>query len=169
MTMQLFSTVTVGSGGVASIEFTSIPATGKDLLVVLSGRASGSDYAATLYVQVNNNTSSIYKKTYLTGYNNNVQTAKVTAGTEISIQTQIPGALATSNTFGNASIYFPDYAGSNEKQIHIDSASENNANQAAPGILTGLWANTAALTSIKLSHDSGNFVQYSTASLYIIS
>jgi hypothetical protein len=34
------SSVTVGSGGAADIEFTSIPATYTDLLLVLSGRGT---------------------------------------------------------------------------------------------------------------------------------
>ena len=42
-TYTLISSVTVGSGGASSIDFTSIPATYTDLCLVWSGRSAGSD------------------------------------------------------------------------------------------------------------------------------
>ena len=55
VTYKLIETVTVGVGGAASIDFTSIPQTYKDLLFVVSGRATTDN--PTLYTYFNNDTT----------------------------------------------------------------------------------------------------------------
>ena len=60
MAMTLVSTTTVPSGGAASIEFTNIPQTGKDLLLVCSLRqTTGSE----LIVEYNNFAGSYVTRT----------------------------------------------------------------------------------------------------------
>ncbi len=70
------------------------------------------------------------------------------------------------NTFANGEIYIPNYTASVNKSVSIDSVTENNATSAIAALDAGLWANTAAITSINLNGNNGNFVQYSTAYLY---
>jgi hypothetical protein len=72
----------------------------------------------------------------------------------------------TASTFGNSEIYIPNYAGSANKSFSSDAVHENNATAANAGLSAGLWSNTAAITSVGLSPDSGNFVANSTFSLY---
>ena len=72
---------------------------------------------------------------------------------------------ATASTFGNAEIYIPNYASSNNKSVSADFVSETNAADAIFGLTAGLWANTSAITSIKLT-PAAAFAQYSTATLY---
>jgi hypothetical protein len=62
-------------------------------------------------------------------------------------------------------IYIPNYAGSSNKSVSIDSVTENNATGAYSGLTAALFASTAAITSFGISTGS-NFVQYSTATLY---
>ena len=52
--------------------------------------------------------------------------------------------------------------------MSVDAVGENNATQAFQIISAGLWANTAAITSIQLIPQSGGgtFVADSTVSLY---
>ena len=78
------------------------------------------------------------------------------------------GGTATANTFGNMEIYIPNYAGSSNKSVSVNQVGEDNAATAYATLLAGLWSNTAAITSIKLTPFSGgaSFVQYSTAYLY---
>ena len=77
-----------------------------------------------------------------------------------------PGANATSNTFGNTSVYIPNYAGSTNKSVSSDAVTENNATTASQQILASIWNNTSAITSIFVSDTGSNLVQNSTASLY---
>jgi len=159
-TFTLIASSTVGPGGASSIDFTSIPQTYTDLLVKVSARNSDTGTANNLYVGFN-------------GVNTN-QSARKLVGTGSSASTSSDGNIilnmvassATSNIFNNAEIYIPNYTGSQNKSVSIDSVNENSATDATSRIEAGLWSSTAAITSINLTGQSGNFVQYSTAYLY---
>lgn len=166
MTMSLVSTVTVGAGGAASIDFTSIPQTGTDLLVVSSVRSDSATITRVLYLNVNGSTTSYSDKT-LNGTGTTVSSTTNIGGSIGVYGGAIPAATAVANTFNNTSFYIPNYAGSANKTISADATQENNISAAQMNLVASLWSNTAAITSISLT-TSGNFVQYSTASLYTI-
>jgi hypothetical protein len=164
--IQIGSTVTVGAGTAASIEFTSIPATYTDLFVALSGRSNNAAVNVSLQLQFNNDTASNYNYRAIQGSGSGVNSFAGTAGTNIFCSS-MPSGNSTASTFGNAGIYIPNYAGSTQKSVSIDSVGENNATEAYANLVAGLWTGTAAITSIKFTLFSSNvFVQYSTASLY---
>lgn len=164
MTMTLVSTITVGSGGAASIEWTDIPQTGTDLYVLFSLRSNRSANASGLNWTLNNSTSS-YSYKRLEGRNTTVGNL---SGSE-QWPNSFNGDTSTSSTFGNGQAYIPNYTSTIGKTVSIESVAENNAVDAQVHILNGLWNVTSAITSIKLTESSGNsFLQYSTASLYKI-
>jgi len=160
-TYKLIASSTVGSGGAANIEFTSIPATYTDLLVLATARSTRTGSVDDLVIQFNSSTSNLSgKRLYGTG-----------SGTASDNLTDIRGfAVAsgsTANTFSNNSFYIPNYTSStNYKSVSVDAVNENNATESYGGITAGLWSNTAAITSIKLLANNGNLEQYSTAYLY---
>jgi len=78
-----------------------------------------------------------------------------------------PAASSTASTFGNTSIYFTNYAGSSNKSFSLDGVRENNATSSTQQIQASLWSSTAAITNLSFTI-VGNFVQYSTASLYLV-
>jgi len=160
-TMTLISSVTVGSGGASSIDFSSIPATYTDLLVKLSGRDS--TYAAdtsTIYFKFNNDaTSQSHRRLF-----DNSGTAGSGSGSILGI-TNMNGTTSTSNTFSNSEVYIPNYTLSNYKSVSVDNAMENNSTSLYFGFLAGLWSNTSAINRITFTCD-GAFAQYSTAYLY---
>jgi hypothetical protein len=161
--MVAIETVTVPSGGAASIEFTSIPATYTDLVLKISARTdvAGAN-RTTINFKFNNSTASQSMRT-LFGY----ETPPVESSTYTDLRLSVPAAGATASTFGNAELYVPNYAGSNSKSVSVDSVNENNSSTAyLIGFWAGLWSNSAAITSITFTPASGNFVQYSTATLY---
>jgi hypothetical protein len=84
--------------------------------------------------------------------------------------TQIEPVLSystdTANTFGSITAYIPNYAGSTNKSVSLDSVSENNATAAYQRITAGLWSSTAAITQITFTSPDGNWATGSTASLY---
>ena len=163
-TYNLISSVTVGSGGAANIEFTGIPSTYTDLCLKLSGRSNRSQTTEFLSINLNSSASNFTAK-YLEGTG-----ASVYSGTDTTYIGSIPAATATSSTFGSFEIYIPNYAGSNYKSISSDSVSENNNSLAYADLIAVLWSQTAAITSVKLvTNNASNFVQYSTAYLYGIS
>ena len=161
---KALSTVTVGAGGAANIEFTSIPSTYTDLALKLSGRSNRSETTEFLSINLNSSASDFTNKT-LEGTGTTVYSGSY--GAYIG---SIPAATATASTFGSFEIYIPNYAGSNFKSISSDSVSENNITQAYSDLIASLWSQTAAITSVKLvTNNASNFVQYSTATLYGIS
>jgi hypothetical protein len=163
-TYTAIATVTVGSGGAANIEFTSIPATYTDLLVKLSGRStSGGETAVNL--RFNGNSSSIYDRKSLAGDGSSASSASSTSQPEVFVG-RISANTYTASTFGNMEIYIPNYTGSSNKSLSSDSVAENNATTGYNILIAGLWNNTAAITSIAFTVAGSNFAQYSTATLY---
>ena len=158
---------TVGSGGASSVTFSSIPSTYTDLLLKISARASFSDYDLQLNVHLNGNTSN-YSQRAVFGTGSNVYSYTATiAGYAASVM----GALGTANTFGNAEVYVPNYAGSTNKSYSVDNVTELNAStNNRLDLLAGLWSDTSAVSSMTITTAGGtSFVQYSTFTLYGIS
>lgn len=168
MGLQLIETITVGSGGAASIEFTSIPQDGVDLVLVLSVRQNdaGSDFGGSVRLKLNESATGYYNKE-LKGNGSSVFTSTDTNTTRMYFG-MTPGALQTANTFSNGSFYFSNYTSSQPKSVSIDYVGENNASTAQQGIIAALWDNSSAITEIQLEA-SFNLAQYTTASLYIVS
>lgn len=167
MAITLISTVVVGAGGAASIDFTSIPGTYTDLMVVMSARNSSNVGAGSgRDIKININASGI--GTSITNrilYGNGSTAASATNTTAQAGFTVANDE--TASTFSNNSIYFPNYAGATNKSFSIDTVHELNATGNIMGILAGLWSNTAAITSLSFTMSSGgNFQQYSSATLY---
>jgi hypothetical protein len=164
-TFKKIQTVTVGSGGASSIDFTSIPQTFTDLKIVVSARSSRSAVSDWTSIQFNSNTSN-YSMRVLAGSGTLAESA-----TDTSIYLPCAGNTATASIFGNSEYYIPNYTSANNKSVSGDGINENNATAAVSYLIAGLWSNTAAITSIKLQMlTSGQtFSQYSTATLYGVS
>ena len=165
MAMTLVSTVTVGSGGAASIEFTNIPQTGKDLLLLVSGRADSSATGGW-ELSLNNVTSSNYNQRRLVG---NGSTATSDTKADTAFQININASTYTANTFGLGHWYISNYTSTTNKSVSADYVSENNSTTAFAIIDAGSFTTSSAITQLKLFKAGVNFVQHSTASLYIIS
>lgn len=167
-TYTLISSVTVGAGGASSITFSSIPATYTDLVVKFSLRDDTSFYAQNVKIVINSSSSG-YSERAVYGTGSSATSANQSL-TYNSLQ-YMPSATATASTFGNGEFYIPNYAGSNNKSYSVDSITENNATSAIAALTAGLWANSAAITSITLSAEVAGktLQQYSTAYLYGIS
>jgi hypothetical protein len=158
-TYTLIASSTVGSGGAATITFSSIASTYTDLKVVVSGRNSTSS-TSDLILKFNGSSSG-YTQKYIIGTG-----VSAVSGSQTYGQIGIMAGNSTANTFATNETYIPNYASSNYKSFSSDDAYENNATQAYASFWANLWSNTAAITSIELSSGTGNFVQYSTAYLY---
>ncbi len=171
-TYTLISSVTVGSGGAASMAFTSIPATYTDLKVVLSTRsASGAANARIVRMKVNNLTTSIYSNRAVEGDGSTAYSFSA-SGTDTAVRIGLTNdSGATASVFSSVDVYIPNYTSSNNKSISADIVTENNATQAYQELNAFLVATSAAITDLTFTPETiaGNFAQYSTAYLYGIS
>jgi hypothetical protein len=160
------STLTAGSGGVSSFDFTSIPQTYTDLKLVMSTRtnltATRDDFQVTF-----NGVTSAYSRKRILGYDANL-VASDQASSQTSFTPNTSDNGATASVFGSLQIYIPNYTSANYKSFSTEEVSENNSTANwIMGIQAGLWSNTAAITRITATPFSSRvFVEYSSATLY---
>jgi hypothetical protein len=161
--MTLVQTITVGPSGASSIQFTGIPQTGTDLLLLVSDKTNNTADAAGLYLTFNGGLGG--NDTILYGDYGNVRASSNGLGFAGYFQMST-GA----NVFGNKSIYVTNYAGSQQKMFSSEAVNELNTGFNIRMSISGTISPvTAAITSMLLSPGSGvNFVEHTTASLYII-
>jgi hypothetical protein len=150
------------TGSVASIDFTSIPSTYTDLVLLCSLRNAGAGNQEFVKISFNSNTSNYTLKTLQGDGNATSSTSYSQPWFGFAV-----GVDATASIFSNTQIYIPNYTSSNYKSISVDSLPENNITSNQMIMSGNLWSNTSAITSISLTmQNAANFVQYSTAYLY---
>jgi hypothetical protein len=150
----------------ASITFSNIPQTGyTDLKIVFSIRTdnNSSNYLSAFITF--NGSSTGYSQRMLYGTGSSALSASG-SGSYLDWSAYGSTTAATASTFGNGEIYIPNYTGSTNKSVSADSVSETNATNAITALTAGLWSNTAAITSITFTGNSGNLMAGSTFSLY---
>jgi len=169
---ESIATVTVGSGGAANVEFTSIPSTFTHLQVryIVRNNFSGSG-SNFLEGQFNSDTGSNYAAHHLLGNG-----SSASAGSSSSRSTFRSGVVtttyATPSAFSAGVIDILDYANTNKyKTVRSLGGYESNASNTENGyasLISSLWQNTNAITSIKLFNGNTgyNLVQYSHFALY---
>jgi hypothetical protein len=169
-TFVKIANVTVGSGGAANIEFTSIPQTFTHLKIITSLRtASGGQAFADCNLTINGNSSAIYdSQIYYTNNGTNMATARTQGQTNGAWFAEANGSTSLANVFGANEMYFINYTASVNKIWFMHGSNENNTTSGNILVGGGNWNNTAAITSILFfaTNPSGNFAQYSTATLY---
>jgi hypothetical protein len=171
-TMVKIDTVTVGSGGAASIDFQNIPATYTDLKVVLSARGNLASVYTYALIEFNGLSTNLSSR-FISGEGSG-SPYSATYGSNIALF--VNGTSTTSSTFGNAEIYIPNYASTTQnKSVSIDCVVENNATFGSDNLFAGLWSNTSAINRLTIHAANASFVknqtfdQHSTATLYGIS
>ena len=161
---ESISTVTVGSP-VATISFTSIPATYTHLQIRGLSKTDRADDNDVVKMQFNGDTASNYSHDVLLGTGSAV-VAAVTANAS-SILTISGAAANVSSVFGSGVIDILDYKNTNKyKTVRTLGGYESNSTGFV-SLYGGNWRSTSAITSIVLSPNVGsNFNQYSQFALY---
>lgn len=164
---ESIATTTVGSGGQATITFSSIPQTFTHLQLRLTARSTGTGGGSvdTQY-QLNGDTTASNYRTHLLYGDGTSAIASTIANT--AYITDIANASATAGTFGVAVVDFLDYTNTNKYKVSR-SLGGFDANGVIANYLlfmSSLWLNTAAITSITMYLGTGSFAQYSHAALY---
>jgi hypothetical protein len=165
-TFTKIASSTVGSGGVASITFSSIPATYTDLCLKINARSTSSSGAAWNYIEVRPNGATT-NGTWLQLFGNGSSAGSGNGSGLLAAYGN--DSSATGSVFGNSETYLPNYASSLNKSMSNDAVTENNATSAIASFFGTLWSQTTAISSLTLVFNTGNFAEYSTATLYGIS
>jgi hypothetical protein len=166
---ESIATTTVGSGGAASITFSSIPSTYTHLQVrgiLQSARATFSrdEYKIT----INSDTGTNYDSHNIYG-----DGVSIAGGNEINRAYILGQDVVGANGWWGATVVdFLDYKNTNKnKTVRMLAALDTNgaAVSGLNGAMTfssGLWRNTSAITSITFTASNGNWNQYSQLALY---
>ena len=164
---ESIQTVTVGAGGSASVTFSSIPATYTHLQVrgIARTNRSGSNQDAIRY-RFNSDTGSNYSHHYLLG---NGSAASSSANTSIT-GPLMDGFTESDNlagAFGGFILDILDYANTNKYKTCRSLSGREDNTSGAIWLESGLWMNTAAISSVVLIPVSGTSIdQYSSFALY---
>jgi len=159
---ESIATTTVGSGGAANAEFTSIPSTYTHLQIRYIAQTSG--YPKITF---NNDTSTNYYSHWLYG-NGTSASAAAFAGSSYNSIVWADTMSTTSNNFNVGIIDILDYTSTNKnKTIKVLSGQDLNGSGTVY-LSSGVWSATpAAITTIKLfPHASNTWSQYSQFALY---
>jgi hypothetical protein len=163
---ESIATVTVGSGGAANVEFTSIPATYTHLQIRLIARSlennSGLD---TPFLRFNSDTGSNYAVHRLNGSGSAAGAQAQSSISRISAGF-VPLLNDLASVFGVIIYDVLDYTNTNKyKTVRILTGADLNGSGYV-GFQSGLWQNTNAITTITMLPSGGNWAQYSQFALY---
>lgn len=159
-TYEPIATTTLGSAA-ANIQFSSIPSTYTDLVVTLVVNTTSVD-ARGVRCTFNSDTGANYSATRLQG------DGATAASTRSTGQANIPLTLnattsTTIPTFYQFNVF--SYAGSTYKTV----LAMGNADKNGSGVVdrtVGLWQSTAAINTLNITPNSGNFNTGTIATVY---
>jgi hypothetical protein len=166
-TFNLISSTTIGSGGVSSVTFSSIPSTYTDLVLYSNSRLSvSSRYDSSIRM---NGLSSGYRYIFAEGYATNIL---YTSSSNNAGQLELFSNQSdhTANYFSASQMYICGYNNTGAKPTSYYQCDPNNSSTNFY-IQTGtsIFPSGAAMTSLTITPGSGNIVQHSSFHLYGIS
>ena len=165
-TYELLASVTLAADA-SFIEFTSIPSTYDDLIILTSLKSDRANAADSGKITFNNVTTSTYSARILFGTGSSVSSVSESSLSYMAVYQIATGTTATANTFANGEMYIPNYAGSTAKSLSATTVTENNSTAAFMAVTAGIWTVTSAITSIKIDqYVASNWKTGSTAYLY---
>lgn len=157
------ATTTLGSAA-STITFSSISSAYTDLRLVFCGYSVNTDTYAQM--RFNSDTGTNYSSTGLRGNGTAASSYQLSSGTFIYLNNGSNGLnRAGNNRPSMLTVDVFSYAGSTNKTSLITTSNDDNGGGTVERSV-GLWLNTAAITSITLLLDSGNFATGTKATLY---
>jgi hypothetical protein len=158
-TYEPIATQTLGSAA-ATITFSSIPATYTDLKLVLVVNTTSVDLRS-IRLTFNADTATNYSTTRLSGDGSTASSNRSTTQANITPFTSLTSS--TIPTFYTFDVF--SYAGSTNKTLLAQGSADLNGSGGVNSAV-GLWRSTAAITTIGLALNSGNYNTGTTATLY---
>ena len=160
-------TVTVGSGGAASVTFSSIPGTYKHLQVRGIGRLVGTDSPRSVNLRINSDTTfTNYRSHYIEGSGSTAYSGTLQAS---GYAASIGSAPKTSNdNYAGFVIDLLDYASTSKNKVLRTLNGEDLNGSGYIGLYSAVWLSTSAVTSITVADFATptNWSQHTTFSLY---
>ena len=162
ITYEPIATITA-SGSVSDVEFTSIPQTYTDLVIVCQGRTQNSVTEQAISFYVNNDFSGLGSFTELDG-NGSAATSYRIPNTSALKAGIFPGASATSGAVGQCILNVMNYTNTTTFKTIL---ARGTAATSLTSAMVNLFRSTSAITRIGVAtFGAGNYVAGSTFTLY---
>lgn len=158
------SIATLSGSGVSTVTFSSIPSTYKHLQIRIFGQAnSGSGYVR---MRFNGDTGTNYAQHYLQGYGDG--TGGYAGGNASTNMISLYGYYGNIYSFKSTIVDIADYGSTTKNKTvrGFDGYNSNGNNSTEINLLSGLWMNTSAITSITIYGDGGIFSSTTQFALY---
>jgi hypothetical protein len=150
------ATVTLASSA-SSVTFSNIPATYRDLILVVTGTGTINTNPT---IQFNADTGNNYSNVWMGGSG-----SSASSGQNSSVNYNFAGAISPSQS--NNILQIMDYSATDKhKTSLVRGNSADSTLGEAVSAWAGRWANTAAITSVRFFLSSGNLNTGTTLSLY---
>lgn len=155
----------------ANATFNSIPQTYKHLQIrayVLAASAGAHD----VYINFNGDSGTNYNNHYLLGNGSGYVNGATISATKVNLSGNAAGNGSYPLYFSTFIVDIYDYARTDKFKTtrnimgFTDYAAAWNINTETVGATSSMWRSTNAITSMVITPDSGNFVQYSHIALY---
>jgi hypothetical protein len=154
------STTTVGVGGVATVTFSSIPSTYKHLQIRYSAISAGT-YSADNVVRFNSDSGANYAIHALYG------TGAAATSVGFTSQTNMSAGTTPDATYPCVAVIdILDYANTSKYKTMRSLSGVDRNGSGYVFLHSGLWMNTAAISTITIAATGGNYSQYSSFALY---
>lgn len=161
------------SASQSSATFSSIPTTGSDLKLTITGRDTSTTVAdSPIYIQINGDTtSSNYTNTRqeVYGTNTSVGADRANGSSNGAPVGSLPGTLNNSNAVGSTEITFVGYRSGFYKKFQSLSGSYANSSDAQTmSMCTAVYKSTSPIGSIKVTPGGSAFTNGTVLTMYVL-
>ena len=161
-------TTTVGSA-VSAVTFSDIPQSYEHLQIrAILKTNENSSGATNIEMRFNSDTAGNYTRHYLRGTGSGADSGGSASQSKLTVGTAVQGSATLANMFGAMVVDILDYTNTNKYTTVRASSGQDTNGSGTAGIWlqSGVWLNTASITSISLFSSSSNINQYSHFALY---
>lgn len=160
---------TVADGTSGTVSFQGVPATFRDLLLVIRGRGTNASTSIGVAVRFNSDTGTNYDDQRLSGANATVSSSATTGATSGTIGS-LPGSTGLANDAGSIEAVIQDYRGTTFFKQILGLLNAYRTDGTAAGHVAqnraAWWRSTAAINRVDVLASAGNFATGSVISLY---
>jgi hypothetical protein len=160
------STVTVGSGGSATVTFSSIPATYKHLQIRYIARGTRASNYIDISTRYNSDTGNNYYSLHQLYGDGSSAASDVDSTASLIKSGYSAAANQSASIFGTGVIDILDYSNTNKYKTQRSLIGIDNNGSGYIMLRSGLWMSTSAISNISFFPDGGNFAEYTQFALY---
>lgn len=156
-----------GTGSSSTISFASIPGTYQHLQLRIIGRTPDALTTSTAFMRFNSDSGSNYAAHWLYGDGASATATGSASRSNVWVQLYYPGSSYNANIHAVSIIDIHDYASTTKnKTVKTFNGVDVNGAGGYVNLVSGLWMNTNAITSIEINFNGQNIANTSRFSLY---